>query len=981
MARMQSGIDADLGIDTSSRGPTGSNFGNVLVDNPSYRWAILVLVASAILVPLVIFFWDTLLSTFGIAMAPVGAMILIGLVVAYLHPGSLWYNANRWLAYVAFGALIFGSMAFFQSDRGVLSESTFGGELGLSIIGDQDYIGVLVLVGIGLGTILLASPRHFRKYGVAGATFIAIGLTLIATCLVLLGRSVGRPLGALKDWQERRKMQHWIGSLSSSKDYSGMGYGITLQREPEPAYEGDSDAMRFAQGATDTLEPAVPLSTPITGVTEEVSTDEEAELEDGEFAPVVPWNVGSDGQEETDSYEVVGQERRAVPPELLWNVGISGVVTADSDEKVGQEQREAPSEVPWNVGINGEGRTDADEVAVQEPEEVSSEAPWNVGGDVQEHTDTDEDVAEEQMEATPELPWNVGSNGVDGTDSDEEVAQEQSEVSPEPALNIVIDGEDQIDSAEEVERGQIELLPKADLATAGNGTEKPDPESELPPIDLLDSVEEVELQPADNEQRADMIKEALASHGIEVTVAQINPGPTVTQFGVEPGWFRKYKEIKERTEEGKIKVDSDGNPVVHREEVSKKRVKVDQVAALDKDLALALAAPSIRIEAPVPGKALVGIEVPNAAMGVVGLKEAIGSPHFQKMLGKSKLALALGQGSSGEVVADSLARMPHLLIAGATGSGKSVAITSIISCLLMHNTPEDLRFVLIDPKRVELVGFSTIPHLMTPVIVDMEKVVDTLKWVCKEMDRRYKVMASAAARNIESYNKKVDPSQKMSFLVVVIDELADLMAMSPFDVEQALTRLAQMGRATGIHLVVATQRPSVDVITGLIKANFPTRLSFAVTSMMDSRVILDTGGAEKLLGRGDMLYLPSDASKPRRLQGVYLSDQEVDRLVYHWTEQRGQLELPIAADEITESSETPTQVRDEDPMANKARDLAMGLKSISTSLLQRRLGIGYPRAAKLIDILEEQGIVSEGEPGKSRKVIKEPQTADSYLDD
>ena len=314
-------------------------------------------------------------------------------------------------------------------------------------------------------------------------------------------------------------------------------------------------------------------------------------------------------------------------------------------------------------------------------------------------------------------------------------------------------------------------------------------------------------------------------------------------------------------------MDSDGNPVVHLEEVSKKRVKVDQVAALDKDLALALAAPSIRIEAPVPGKSLVGIEVPNASMGLVGLKEAIGSPQFQKILSKSKLALALGKGSAGEVVVDILARMPHLLIAGATGSGKSVSITSLISCLLMHNTPEELKFVLIDPKRVELVAFGTIPHLITPVIVDMEKVVGTLKWVSKEMDRRYKLMASVAARNIDSYNKKAASTAKLPYLVVIIDELADLMSLSPFDVEQALTRLAQMGRATGIHLVVATQRPSVDVITGLIKANFPTRLSFAVTSMMDSRVILDTGGAEKLLGRGDMLYLPSDASKPRRLQG------------------------------------------------------------------------------------------------------------------
>ena len=827
-----------MGINTSSRGAAGavSNFGSLLVENPSYRWAFFGLVTSAILVPLIIVFWDTLLSTFGIAMAPVGAMILIGLGVAYRHPGSLWFNANRWLAYVAFGALIFGAMAFFQSDRGILAKSTFGGDLGLSIIGAPDNIGILVLVGIGIGTIALASPRYFLKAGVTAVTLVAIGLAITATGLALLGRAVTLPFGSLKAWHERRRVQRWIGSLSSGQANSGMGYGTMLQQRAEQAHEADTEALRFPMGVTNTLEPYKLSTMPVTNIEEE----------------------------------------------------------APSVEEVGQELREVSLEPALNTPVNG----------------------------------------------------------TEKTDSDGEIEQELREISPELVLNATVDGE-----------------------------EKTVSDSELPPIDLLDSIEAVELQPADNEQRAEMIKEALASHGIEVNVAQINPGPTVTQFGVEPGWFRKYKEIKERTEEGKIKVDSDGNPVVHLEEVSKKRVKVDQVAALDKDLALALAAPSIRIEAPVPGKALVGIEVPNAAMGVVGLKEAIGSPQFQKMLGKSNLALALGKGSAGEVVADTLARMPHLLIAGATGSGKSVAITSLISCLLMHNTPEELRFVLIDPKRVELLAFSTIPHLITPVIVDMEKVVDTLKWVSKEMDRRYKLMASAAARNIDSYNKKVTSTDKMPFLVVVIDELADLMSVSPFDVEQALTRLAQMGRATGIHLVVATQRPSVDVITGLIKANFPTRLSFAVTSMMDSRVILDTGGAEKLLGRGDMLYLPSDASKPRRLQGVYLSDQEVDRLVYHWTEQRGQLELPLVADEFTDGSKAPKEVRDEDPMVTKARDLAMGLKSISTSLLQRRLGIGYPRAAKLIDLLEEEGIVSSGEPGKSRKVIKDPQPADDYFDD
>ena len=523
----------------------------------------------------------------------------------------------------------------------------------------------------------------------------------------------------------------------------------------------------------------------------------------------------------------------------------------------------------------------------------------------------------------------------------------------------------------------------------------------VPPLDVLETAEEVETLPADHQSRAEQIEEALASHGIDAKVTQINPGPTVTQFGVEPGWFRKYREVRERDAEGKLKVDETGKPVMRREEVSKKRVRVDQIAALDKDLALAMAAPTIRIEAPVPGKALVGIEVPNVTMGVVGLKEALASPEFRKMLGKSKLAVALGKGSAGQMVMGDLAAMPHLLIAGSTGSGKSVCITSFISCLLMNNTPRDVQFVMVDPKRVELVPFSTVPHLATPVIMDMDKVVGALKWLTEEMDRRYKVMAGAGARNISGYNGKVSEEERMPYLVVVIDELADLMVMAPFDVEQSLTRLAQMGRATGIHLIVATQRPSVDVITGLIKANFPTRISFAVTSMTDSRVILDSPGAEKLLGRGDMLYLPSDAAKPKRLQGVYLSDIEVERIVHFWSEKVGGVAEPPSIEELrgsepgdeqpesqepvftpslwTGTSDTLREIQEnEDPMFTRARGLAMRHKSVSASLLQRRLGIGYPKAASLLDQLEENGIVSAGEPGKSRTVLKPDEDDDDY---
>jgi len=468
----------------------------------------------------------------------------------------------------------------------------------------------------------------------------------------------------------------------------------------------------------------------------------------------------------------------------------------------------------------------------------------------------------------------------------------------------------------------------------------------LPPIDILDSVPEVEFGQADNMQRAKIIEEALASYGVEAKVVQINAGPTVTQFGVEPGWDRKLREVKER--------DRDGNVKVRLEEVSKTRVKVERITSLANDLALALAAPSIRIEAPVPGKSVVGIEVPNTISGLVSLRGVIETSVFQKIKPKSKLALALGKGAGGEAVAADLSRMPHLLIAGATGSGKTVCLNSIICCLMLHDSPSEVQFIMIDPKRVELTSFNSIPHLATPVIVDTSRALGILRWLNKEMDKRYQTLATAGARNIEGYNRGKEGGEKLPYLILVIDELADLMAAGYDEVEHTLCRLAQLARATGIHLIVATQRPSVDVVTGLIKANFPTRISFAVTSQVDSRTILDMGGAEKLLGRGDMLYMPTEAAKPKRLQGCYVSDAERERLVYFWNSQRGEEAVMPRIEEIT-----PTMTGfgrgsfPEDPLLEAARQLAREHAHISTSFLQRRLRIGYPRAARLMEQLEE----------------------------
>ena len=471
----------------------------------------------------------------------------------------------------------------------------------------------------------------------------------------------------------------------------------------------------------------------------------------------------------------------------------------------------------------------------------------------------------------------------------------------------------------------------------------------LPPMDILEYTPEIEYGEADNQQRARMIEDALASYGVEGTVVQINAGPTVTQFGVEPGWDRRVKELKEK--------DKDGNTVSRQVETGRTRVKVDRISSLANDLALALAAPSIRIEAPIPGKSLVGIEVPNTMLGSVSMRTVMETTAFQKLKAKAPLALALGKGAGGEAVVGDLTKMPHLLIAGATGSGKTVCLNSIISCILMNNTPNEVKFIMIDPKRVELTPYNSMPHLAAPVIVDVDKAIGSLKWLAGEMDRRYKQMASVAARNIDAYNKKVDADDKLPFLVLVIDELADLMMAGFDDVEHLLCRLAQMARAVGIHLVVATQRPSVDVITGLIKANFPTRISFAVTSQVDSRTILDTVGAEKLLGRGDMLYMPTDAAKPKRLQGCFLSDTETERLVYFWNGQTPEPQAPILKIEDIPTPAAPggavDTVRGRDSLFDTAMELAHQTGTISASFLQRKLHIGYPRAARLADEVKE----------------------------
>ncbi len=479
------------------------------------------------------------------------------------------------------------------------------------------------------------------------------------------------------------------------------------------------------------------------------------------------------------------------------------------------------------------------------------------------------------------------------------------------------------------------------------------------------SISETELRTT-----AEAITRTLGEYGIEVEVSHVRPGPTVTMYGLQPGWVRRNRIVRPVDADGQPLLDDRGKQITKRVE-EKTRVKVDSILAREKDLALALKTPSIRIETPAMGKSLVGIEVPNPSSSLVTLRSVMESPEFQKLRKGSHLPMALGRGSGGEAVSFDLAKMPHLLVAGATGSGKSVCLNAIVSCLVTEKTPAELRLLLVDPKRVELTPYNGLPHLMAPVIVETDTVVGYLKGLIREMFDRYRRMEEVGVRNIEAYNKRMP--DRMPFLCVVVDELADLMMTAAFDVEQSLCRLAQLGRATGIHLIIATQRPSVDVVTGLIKANFPSRISFGVTSQVDSRTILDTAGADKLLGRGDMLFLPIDAGKPSRVQNVFIGDQEIEKLVNFWQSTPWpaiqQIDLLGGEDELEAGDQAGDDDIDRDDMMDKAIELALSHRKLSTSLLQRRLRVGYPRAARLMDQLEEEGVVGPSDGSKSRDVI------------
>jgi len=477
----------------------------------------------------------------------------------------------------------------------------------------------------------------------------------------------------------------------------------------------------------------------------------------------------------------------------------------------------------------------------------------------------------------------------------------------------------------------------------------PEIDWKLPSITLLDTVTVRRERMADEIKRnVKIIETTLETFGVACKVVGVNPGPAVTQYELQPG----------------------------------AGVQVKRITALQNDLSLALAAAPLRIEAPIPGKAAVGIEVPNKSASLVTIREVLETAAFRE--GTNKLALGLGNDVSGQSIIADLTRMPHLLIAGATGQGKSVCINALITSLLFQATPEHMRLLLIDPKRVELTGYNGLPHLALPVLVESHQAAAALRWAVAEMDRRYKLFSTEGVRNIAAYNDKATQklARQLPYVVIVIDELADLMMVAAGEIEELICRIAQLARAVGIHLIIATQRPSTDIITGLIKANIPSRIAFAVGSQVDSRVILDSGGAEKLLGRGDMLYQPVDAGKPTRIQGAFVSDPEVEGVVNFWKSQGG----PRYMEEILEQGagsaweRGETQERKLDPLFARSARAVAAEGSASVSLVQRKFNVGYSRAGRIVDQLAEHHVVGSYQGSKSREVLMNLPDVDELLE-
>lgn len=868
---------------------------------------------------------EDILSRFGFGVVAVGLWVCVfGFALAVRRSWFIHYRL--WLASPFLLAFILGALSYSTSFQGPLSAFTLGGDVtlggtvGYAIAGDVDWQGWIRLGGLLVIAGFAASPKgSLIVVSTLGRSLAAV-YVLTAGAVLWIGRQFG-------------KLLHRSPARDSGAEESTPGrYSEELRRKMQSSEFRErvfTGSTLDASKGTQEPEPS-PETSEQNGLRDPSTVDAASLVEDGV--------VGGERE-----YAVQGGIGGASPVED----GIEG-----DEEYVGQEEVDDTYFVEDDDGV---------------PHQVIAgqmESPGNGVGEGDETVQFLESESEEAVSIDQEaVRWSV-PRPEGGTEREPglKVNKQWSQGKPDDGEDAAIEADI---GEEKGSNGRVASMVQAVVGDAEV------PTWEKPPLCKFVDTNEGGIEPEEMGATARTIRETLGNYGVEVEVEDTQPGPTVTMYGLVPGWIRRYKQVNATDSEGRPKLDEKGRQVKTSVE-TKTRVKVDAITAREKDLSLALKTPSIRIETPVMGKSLVGVEVPNPNPALVSLRNVMQDREFEDLRKKAKLPVGIGKGGSGETVVIDLAKMPHLLVAGSTGSGKSVFVNTVISCLLIQKDPSELRLLLIDPKRVELTPYNGIPHLLTPVVVETDQVVSLLKGLNREMMDRYRRMEEFGVRNIDSYNKK-SPDQ-MPYLVVAVDELADLMMTASADVERELCRLAQLGRATGIHMIVATQRPSVDVLTGLIKANFPSRVSFALTSQVDSRTILDSSGAEKLLGKGDMLYQSVDMSRAERVQGVFISDEEIEGLVKFWKETpRGpicevDIEPPAGSDDSDEDGQDE-ESGDRDDMMDKAIDLAMRQKKLSTSLLQRRLRIGYPRAARLMDQLEDEGIVGPSDGSKSRDVI------------
>ncbi len=870
---------------------------------------------------------EDILSRLGFGVVAVGLWICVfGFALAVRRSWFIHYRL--WLASPFLLAFILGALSYSTSFQGPLSAFTLGGEVslggtvGYAITGDVDWQGWIRLGGLLVIAGFIASPRGSLIVVSALGRFLAAAYVLTAGAVLWIGRQFGKVL-------------HRSPARDSGAEEPAQGrYSEELRRTMESSEFRErvfTGSTLDASKATQESEPP-PETSEQNGLHTSPAVAAASAVEDGvgvvEREYAVQGEIGSASAVE----DGVGVEEEYADEEE-----IDSTYYVEDDDDVPHQVIAGQMESPGN-GV-GEGdetvqvlESDSEEAVSVEPESIRWSGTESEGGGERESGSKFNDL------------WRQGE--------------------PDDGEDAAIDA----DAGEKEEsNGRVASMVQAVVGDAAV------PEWEKPSLSMFLDTNEGGIEPEEMEATARTIRETLGNYGVEVEVEDTQPGPTVTMYGLVPGWIRRSKQVNATDADGRPKLDEKGRQIKTSVE-TKTRVKVDAITAREKDLSLALKTPSIRIETPVMGKSLVGVEVPNPNPALVSLRNVMQDREFEALRKKAKLPVGIGKGGSGETVVIDLAKMPHLLVAGSTGSGKSVFVNTVISCLLIQKDPSELRLLLIDPKRVELTPYNGIPHLLTPVVVETDQVVSLLKGLNREMMDRYRRMEEIGVRNIDSYNNSPKSPDRMSYLVVAVDELADLMMTASADVERELCRLAQLGRATGIHMIVATQRPSVDVLTGLIKANFPSRVSFALTSQVDSRTILDSSGAEKLLGKGDMLYQSVDMSRAERVQGVFISDEEIEGLVEFWkTTPRGPIcEVNILPPEGSAESDDDGQddeSGDRDDMMDKAIDLAMRQKKLSTSLLQRRLRIGYPRAARLMDQLEDEGIVGPSDGSKSRDVI------------